>query len=84
MQDGDIDHLQPNDTDGFGDSSNFKNNLVQMQDLKKLLAGESQGTSDQLSDHKSEPLMGSGSNTANINKEDLKISDMLKNRSDLK
>ena len=52
--------------------------------MKKLLAGESQGTSEQLSDHKSEPLVGSGTTTTNINKDDLKISDMLKNRSDLK
>lgn len=48
MQDVDIDHLQnlPNQDDAFEDG-NFKNNLVQMKDLKQLLSGESQGTSDQ-------------------------------------
>ena len=42
--------------DTFEDG-NFKNRLVQIKGLNQLLANESNGNSEVISDHKSEPQM---------------------------
>ena len=68
--------------DTFADG-NFKNRLIQIKGLNQLFAGESNGNSEAVSDHKSEPLF----DPAELSEEtssDLKISEMLRKKMELR
>ncbi len=72
--------------DTFEDG-NFKNRLVQIKGLNQLLANESNGNSEVISDHKSEPQMFDPSDFLDdmiTDSKDLKISDMLKIKPDFR
>lgn len=69
--------------DTFEDG-NFKNRLVQIKGINQLFSGESNGNSEAVSEHRSDPQIFDQAEISDDTQSNLKISEMLRKKMELR